>query len=125
MNPLLQKAARWYFRRSIPARLAAGDLCSVKSGDEFGIVKVLLVERDLVHVRSYREKFHERPTQVNSARLSLGSINDPGRTGVGHLPLSLSTFGSWIPKRIQNEPVTDDELDGFRAWQEYKGGVWS
>jgi len=126
MNPLLQKAARWYFRRLIPARLAAGDLCSVKSGREFGVVKVLVVERDLVHVRSYREKFRERPIGgISSTRLSLGSINDPGGFGVGHLPLSLSTFGSWVPKRIESEPVTDDELDGFRAWQEYKGGVWN
>jgi hypothetical protein len=110
MNSLLQNAARWYFRRLIPARLAVGDLCSVESGDKFGIVKVLLVERDLVHVRSYREKFRERPTVIDSARLSLGSINDPGGFGIGHFPLSLSTFGSWKPARIKNEPVSDDEL---------------
>jgi hypothetical protein len=109
----------------MPARLGAGELCPVKSGDEFGIVKVLVVANDLVYVRSYREKFRERPTGINPARLSLGSIKDPGGFGLGHLPLSLSTFGSWRPVRIQNEPVTDDELDGFRAWQEYKGGVWS
>jgi hypothetical protein len=78
MAPLLQKASRWYFRRKLPPRLAAGDLCSVKSGDGFAIVKVLLVEVDIVHVRSYREKFGDRPAAINSALLSQGNINDPG-----------------------------------------------
>jgi hypothetical protein len=85
----------------------------------------LLAESDFVDVRSYREKFHERPTDKNSAQLSLGSINDPGGFGIGHLPLSLATFSSWIPVLIRNEPVADDELEGFRAWQEYQGGVWN
>jgi hypothetical protein len=43
----------------------------------FAIVKVLLVEVDIVHVRGYREKFRDRPIAINSALLSQGNINDP------------------------------------------------
>jgi hypothetical protein len=106
-------------------RLAAGDLCSIISEDRFAVVKVLALERNVVHVSLYREKFPERPTSVNPAGLSLGAIDDPGGFGVGHLPLSYGTFGSWNPIRIQAQPVTDDEMVWVLEWRKSNGGVWN
>ena len=122
---LLKAVVEWYYARTIPARLATGDLCSIKSGDGFAIVKVLSVDRDVVHVRIYKEKFSQRPTCIDPNRLSLGAIDDPDGFGVGHLPLSRGTFGSWMPIYIQNDPATDDELVWVSEWQKSKGGVWN
>jgi hypothetical protein len=53
-----------------------------------------------------------------------GHIDDPDGFGVGHLPLSLGTFGSWLPVCFQKEPVTDDDLIWVREWEKSGGGVW-
>jgi hypothetical protein len=45
----------------------------------------------------YKEKFAIRPISVEMHALTLGSIDDPDGFGVGHLPLSCATFGSWLP----------------------------
>jgi hypothetical protein len=124
VGKFLSTAIAWYYARTIPSRLAAGDLCSIISEDEFAVVKVLALDRDVVHVRIYKEKFPQRPASINPAGLSLGSIDDPGGFGVGHLPLSYGTFGSWIPIRIQGDSVTDDELVWVLEWHKSKGGVW-
>ena len=118
---LLRRASLWYYARAV-RRLSAGDICSIRSEDQFSVAKILAMSRDAVHVRLYKEKFRERPTSVST--LSLGRIDDPDGFGVGHLPLSLGTFGSWLPVRFQNEPVTDDELVWVREWEKSGGGVW-
>jgi len=105
--------------------LAAGDVCSVKSEDHFSVAKILTMSGDVVHVRLYKEKFRERPQAVEMGTLSLGSIDDLDGFGVGHLPLSRGTFGSWLPARIQNDPVTDDELIWVSEWEKSGGGVWN
>jgi len=115
---------RWLTNRAT-YRLAPGDLCSILSGmGTYGVVKVLVVEDDVVHVRLYREKFPERPNRVAANSLTLGSIHEPGDHGVGHLPLSPATFRGWAPIKFQSEPVTDDELDGYRYWRGDGGGAW-
>ena len=77
MVRLLKAVITWYYARTIPASLAVGDLCSIKSEDGFAIVKVLALDRDVVHVRIYREKFSKRPTHAEPDGLSLGTIDDP------------------------------------------------
>lgn len=121
---LLQQAALWHFARSV-RNLSAGDLCSIKSEEHFSVAKILAVGRDVVHVRLYKERFHERPQSVDTGSLSLGRIDDPDGFGVGHLPLSLGTFGSWLPVRFQSDPVTDDELVWVSEWEKSGGGVWN
>jgi hypothetical protein len=51
-----------------------------------------------------QRKFAIRPQSVEMGALSLGSINDPDGFGVGHLPLSRGTFGSWAPGQIPDRP---------------------
>jgi hypothetical protein len=118
---ILRRVALWYYARSV-RRLLAGDICSIRSEDHFSVAKILDIGREVVHVRLYKEKFRDRPTSVQS--LSLGHIDDPDGFGVGHLPLSLGTFGSWLPVCFQQEPVTDDELIWVREWEKSGGSVW-
>ena len=106
----LHRAILWWYARTLPRDLVAGDLCSIRSEDQFSIAKVLAISGDVIHIRLYKEKFNRRPLRVESGTLSLGGIDDPDGFGVGHLPLSRGTFSSWAPVRFQNEQVTDDEL---------------
>jgi hypothetical protein len=75
------------------------------------------LNREIVHVRVYKQKFTERPTHVEIATLTMGTIHDTDGFGIGHLPLSRSGFDAvWIPVRIQNEPVTEKDLEGYRLY---------
>jgi hypothetical protein len=121
---LLERAMSWYYARSVQ-NFAPGDVCSIKSEDQFAVLKVLSKRDDVVHVRVYKEKFPTRPASIEMRTLSLGSINDPDGFGVGHLPLSCATFGSWLPAKFRCDPVTDDELIWVTEWEQSGGSVWS
>lgn len=101
-----------------------GDVYSVENEGSFGVVKILAVESDAVHVRVYKEKYSERPKVVDPNKLTLGSINDRDGFGIGHLPISKATFNSWHPVRITNVAVVRDELIGYEEWKRSGGGVF-
>jgi hypothetical protein len=121
---LLQRATFWYYARR-SENFAPGDVCSIKSEDRFSVAKILAMSSEVVHVRIYKEKFAIRPQSVEMGALSLGSINDPDGFGVGHVPLSRATFGSWLPAKFRSDPVTDDEFIWVTEWEKSGGGVWS
>jgi hypothetical protein len=125
MDRPLKVFAQWWRTRKLLAGVENGDICAVESGDgRYGIVKVLKIDASAVHVALYQNRYTVRPTRVDPATLTFGTMVDAGRTGVGHLPLSRETFSSWLPVRIQHESVTDEELEGYRLWEEFKGGTW-
>lgn len=96
----------------------------IQSGKgDLRVAKVLAVDRSAVHVRVYKERFSEVPRLVNMASLSIGTIHDTEH-GMGHFPLARATFATWQPVRIQHEPVLEDELEGYRMWEDASGGVW-
>ncbi|BDS07382.1 hypothetical protein NT6N_24220 [Oceaniferula spumae] len=100
-----------------------GALCTVNSGDgDYGVIKVLARDDQTIHIRLYMNKWSERPSSVESSELSLGSINDPGGFGIGHLPISISEYKSWAPVVIRQEDVLDDELEGYNMWKDAGGG---
>jgi hypothetical protein len=106
--------------------LAPGDVCSIKTSDSgFGVIKILVVEKHLVHIRKYKNRFPERPYQIDPSGLSLGTIQDPDGFGVSHLPVSATGFGAWMPARICRQEVTDEELDGYRHWLEDQSSDWN
>jgi hypothetical protein len=122
---LRRKYAHWRGRRHLPADLAAGDVCSILTGDgTFSIAKVLAREPGIVHVRLYKEKFGWRPERVDTGSLSLGGIHDEDGFGIGHLPLVEGEFGSWEPLIIGREAVQEEELEGYYTWKESGGGAW-
>jgi len=122
-NPL-KWVIRWWLSSKLPADLKAGDICLVASGDGgYKIAKVLVMDGSAIHIRLYKQRFSEIPRLINTSTLSLGTIHD-AEFGMGHLPVSRGSFASWAPIRFQNEPVTEEELDGYRIWEGSKGGTW-
>lgn len=123
----MAKLASKVFQLSAGASLAPGDICSIKRDDSgFGVIKILIVDQHLFHIRKYKNRFQERPYDVDLKQLSVGTIHDPdGGFGVGHLPISATGFGSWMPARICSQAVTDEELEGYHCWlQDQEAAVW-
>lgn len=75
--------------------LEAGDVYSVTTGDgDFAVVKILVYEDGIAHIRLYKNKFVERPTNIDVTTLSLGSIGDAEGFGIGHLAIQESELRS-------------------------------
>jgi hypothetical protein len=108
-----------------PSAFKAGGLYSVRDGKElFKVAKVLVVDKDMVHVRLYKNKFSTRPSTLEPSELSMGSVKDPVGFGIGHLPLDTQTFIGWDPVFLAETAVTDKELEGYRIWKENGGGAF-
>jgi len=101
-----------------------GGLYIIKSKSGFGILKVLRVEDDVVHIRVYKNKYEKVPARVDTATLTLGTIHDKDGFGIGHQPTKLATFVSWEPQFLQHSLVEPEELEGYDYWKEAGGGVW-
>jgi hypothetical protein len=97
-----------------------GQIYSANWDDDgtFRVAKVLVVDDEAVHVRVYKERFDDRPREVDTNDLSLGSVHDEGSFGVGHLPLAREEFLRWEPILIKSESVAEEELDGYEMWAE-------
>jgi hypothetical protein len=118
-------ASIWFHaHRAANSRYASGDIYSVVSQDGFSIAKVLAVDPTVIHVRIYKQHYSTRPQHLDLASLTLGTIDDPDGFGVGHVPLKKETFSPWDPVLITHAPVSTEELAGYEAWKESKGGVW-
>jgi len=100
----------------------AGGLYSTADGNgRFGVVKILVLEPDAVHVRIYKQTFPTRPTSVDPKSLTLGRIDDKDGFSIGHLPLSRKTFASWQPVFLSQQSVSDNELEGYKMWKDGSG----
>ncbi len=81
-------------------------------------MKVLAVDDFAVHLRSYKNKFPEVPRDLDTSTLLLGGIDDPDGFGIGHFPLAKEGFWNGNPVFLKQEPVRDDELEGYRMYLE-------
>jgi hypothetical protein len=118
----------WYFgRREANPAWEVGGLYSVRDSERrFRVVKVLAIDPGVVSIRMYKQTFDQRPSNIDPAKLSLGSINDADGFGIGHLPIDPPTFSSWGPQLLQRSSLTDEELEGYRRmWKESGGGASS
>lgn len=84
----------------------------------YRVTKVLVVDQSIVHLRSYKNKFNVIPYDINSSKLSLGSINDPEGFGIGHFPMAKEGFWISNPIFLKQEPVSEEELEGYRMYLE-------
>lgn len=101
-----------------------GGLYSTDDGKgQFNVVKILMLEPDVVHLRIYKEQFPSRPTTVDPNSLTVGKLGDK-EFSIGHLPLSPRSFASWKPIFMSQQVVQDSELEGYRLWKEANGGVF-
>ena len=100
-------------------KIKAGSICTVEDGErKFGVVKVLVINDQEAHVKIYKNKYDQRPTQIDLKTLSLGSINDTiGGFGIGHVPLDRDGFDHWKPISVGFEEVTKDDLFGYEMWK--------
>ena len=102
-----------------PPTLQIGGLYAVPDGDRsWRVMKVLAIDERAVHLRSYANKFRERPKDVDPGTLTLGGLNDPAGFGIGHFPLAKEGFVKSKPVLIKVVPVKDDELDGYKLYLE-------
>ena len=98
--------------------IKAGAICTVEDGDgKFGVIKVLVIDSEIAHVRIYKNKYTIRPSKIDLKTLSLGSINDKDGFGIGHTPLARRGFEEWKPVVIANENVSEEELEGYKIWK--------
>jgi hypothetical protein len=91
-----------------------GDICSVvndSTGKSFGVVKVLKIENDTYHIRTYGVSFDKRPQDIDVKDLKATPA------GIGHLPIAKKDFLGWNPEVIVQQTVTEEELEGYKLWK--------
>ena len=108
---------------SVAQEIVAGGLYYSQNEDgTFSVTKVLAVDDFAVHLRSYANKFTEKPVDVDPNVLTLGSIGDSGGFGIGHFPLAKEGFFNDTPVFIKQVPVRDEELEGYRIYLKAESG---
>ena len=85
-------------------------------------MKVLALDEQAVHLRSYANKFPEQPKDVDPAVLTLGGLNDPAGFGIGHFPVAREGFINEKRVLIKVLPVKEDELEGYKLYLEAMNG---
>jgi hypothetical protein len=105
-------------------KLIVSGIYSVNSGSgKYGIIKILVLDSNVVHIRIYANKFVNRPSQLDTSKLFLGTIHDK-EFGVGHMPIAISELLQWEPRLIMKQSITQEELEGYNIWKEDNGGVF-
>lgn len=99
-------------------RWEVGGLYSVSDGGEFRIAKVLAIDPEAVSVKIYGDAYAVRPEAADPETLSMGGVGDAETFGIGHIPLQYRDFALSFPVRVATQPVSDDELEGYRYWKE-------
>lgn len=105
--------------------LQVGGLYSVvSSDDDFGVVKILILEEDTIRIRLYKNRFQDRPQTLDLKTLALGPMHEgKGRFTMSHLPVRRSEFLAWKPQLVMQTEVTEDELNGSMRWQQAGRGA--
>ncbi|AXC15882.1 hypothetical protein ACPOL_6670 [Acidisarcina polymorpha] len=96
-----------------------GGLYSIRGwSHHFNIAKILVIDGGVIHIAIYREEFVGRPDAVDTASLSLGSVEDDV-FGVMHIPLEASMFAQHEPELILETVVSEEDLQGYRTYLDY------
>jgi len=103
-----------------PRDVTAGDVYTVRDAAAYGVVKVLAVEPERIHVRQYGLRYSERPWQVKSSTLERHHDHVPA-PGFPHLPLDRSEFIRWEPVFLRQEPLRPSEVAALDAWRRVQG----
>lgn len=102
-----------------------GGIYSVVSGKAYQVAKLLKVDERGVHLRLYANAWDQRPAKLNLEDLSLSAPEgEEGGRAIGHMPLARQAFLVMGPHYVTDAPVTEEELDGYRMWEEGKGGYF-
>lgn len=94
----------------------------------YNVFKVLAVDRNGAHIRSYSNVYTEVPETIDVTSLFMKRFDTDVEAidlGMGHLPVSYDTFMTWNAIALnQYEEVTEDQLEGYRLWQDAEGGYF-
>ena len=104
------------------------------------MVKVLVANRGVIHVRVYSNRYGERPSKIDPADLYVAPVRDmsdaalnatrpeeradPGPFGIGHLPIRPASFAAWQPRLVAMTQVAGEELEGYEMWRQSRGGTF-
>jgi hypothetical protein len=97
---------------------------TVKTDKGYGVAKLLHADRKTVHVRVYSDRWSIPSEDIDPWSLRLGRIDEPV-IGIGHVPLTHIAFARWEPKFDRLIMLGPSELEGYRAWLEAGGGVFT
>jgi hypothetical protein len=107
-----------------PKSIQIGGLYATQDQDgTWRVMKVLALDEQAVHLRSYANKYREQPKDVDPAVLTLGGLNDPAGFGIGHFPLAKEGFLKDKPILIKVVPVKEEELEGYKMYLETMNGA--
>src|SRR5690242_14931493 len=99
---------------SMSQAFSPGDDLVFQLESGFGLLRLLAVEGEgsdtVWHLMAYDEFFPD----VESAESALTTRRLPIRTA--HMALTTRAFERTPTARIGNRPITDDELEAYRAW---------
>lgn len=99
-------------------QLKTGGLYSIKySKDKYAVAKLLHHENSVCHLRIYQQMFDSRPKTVDPAKLTLGERGKP-KSGTWYSPFQEKSFRRWEPEFISIQPVSPEELEGYKVWKE-------
>jgi len=91
------------------------------------VAKILAADERGVHARLYVQRYDHRPAKEELSELSTAPFG-PGHDNpfsIGHMPLSHGSFAGWDPRLISRDsPVEEEELEGYRMWQEAEAGYF-
>jgi hypothetical protein len=103
--------------------LREGGFYTLWTSGAFRAVRILKTDDVGVHFRLYSGGWPERPLSLHPDQLD---ITDEEPRGIGHLPYTRRSFLAMGPKLASDDqpPVTEDDLEGYRIWEEDKGGYF-
>lgn len=92
----------------------------------YAIVKILKLDESGVHVRVYSNRFDTIPETLDENELYMAGVDHGSdeQLGLGHLPLSRTSFVAWQARFIKVVDVTESELEGYRVWLDANGGYF-
>jgi hypothetical protein len=101
-----------------------GGVYSVWTQGGYRAIKLLSSDDGGLHLRLYGNSWVERPTHVDPKQLTLESTVENSPRAIGHMPLVRASFLAMGPRLLVKTVVEDSELDGYRMWEEAKGGYF-
>lgn len=89
-------------------------------------LKILVVDADGVHLRLYSNRYPGVPSRIEESSLFMAGMERAADVplGMGHMPVSHSSFARWRTQWVQASSVAPDELDGYEIWREAEGGYF-
>jgi hypothetical protein len=101
-----------------------GGIYTVWAQGCYRATKLLSTDDGGLHLRLYGNSWVERPTHIDPTQLTLESTAENSPRAIGHMPLLRASFLAMGPRLVINTTVEDSELEGYRMWEEAKGGYF-